>query len=46
MGISRNASEKGLYYTGNGSADVAADWIFEHVNDPDLHSPLVVWTCL
>jgi len=30
MGITQNAAEKGLYYTGNQSADLAATWIFEH----------------
>lgn len=39
MGISNNASLRGLYHTGNSSADLAAAWVFEHLEDPDLHAP-------
>lgn len=41
MGISRNAAEKALFYTGNRSPDVAAAWIFENP-DADLETPIDV----
>ncbi len=39
MGLSENAACRGLYYTGNSSADQAAAWVFEHLQDPHLHTP-------
>lgn len=39
MGVSRNAAEKALFYTGNKSPDLAAAWIFEN-QDMDLETPL------
>ena len=39
MGISENAAKKALYYTGNNNAEVAIGWVFENINDPNLHSP-------
>ncbi|KAK2159010.1 hypothetical protein LSH36_160g02000 [Paralvinella palmiformis] len=39
MGVTRNAATRGLYYTGNNSADLAAAWIFEN-QDKDLDAPL------
>lgn len=39
MGVSKNAAEKALFYTGNKSPDLAAAWIFEH-QDMDLETPL------
>ncbi|KAK3088899.1 hypothetical protein FSP39_025220 [Pinctada imbricata] len=39
LGFSRNAAIKGLYYTGNYNADLAAAWIIEN-QDKDLDSPL------
>lgn len=39
MGISRNAAEKALFYTGNRSPDLAAAWIFENP-EADLETPL------
>ncbi|CAM1300511.1 Uncharacterised protein g2738 [Pycnogonum litorale] len=39
MGLSRNASVKALFYTGNKSADLAASWIFENPSR-DLNDPL------
>ncbi|XP_076356013.1 putative peptidyl-tRNA hydrolase 2 isoform X2 [Tachypleus tridentatus] len=39
MGVSKNAAEKALFYTGNRSADLAAGWIFEN-QDADLETPL------
>ena len=39
MGISENAAKRGLYNTGNTSADLAAAWVFDNLEDPDLHKP-------
>lgn len=39
MGISENAAKRGLYNTGNTNADVAAAWVFENLENPDLHKP-------
>ena len=39
MGISENAARRGLYYTGDSNADLAAAWVFEHLEDTNLHSP-------
>lgn len=40
LGFSRNASIKGLYYTGNYNADLAAAWIMDNEDKPDLDNPL------
>lgn len=37
MGISKNSAEKGLFYTGNISAEAAADWVFENMDKPGFH---------
>lgn len=42
MGVSQNAAEKGLYYTGNISAEAAAEWVFDNVEQPDLHEPFQI----
>lgn len=42
MGVSRNAAEKGLYYTGNVSAEIAAEWVFENIDHPELNDPFQV----
>jgi uncharacterized UBP type Zn finger protein len=34
MGIPENAAKHALYNTGNNSADMAATWYFEHMDDP------------
>ncbi|XP_003387939.1 PREDICTED: peptidyl-tRNA hydrolase 2, mitochondrial-like isoform X2 [Amphimedon queenslandica] len=39
MGISENAASRGLYHTGNTSPDLAAAWVFDHLEDPNLHDP-------
>lgn len=39
MGITENAAQRGLYFTGNTSADHAASWVFENLENPDLHRP-------
>ncbi len=38
MGISENAAKRALYYTGNSDAEVAISWVFENINDPNLHT--------
>ncbi|XP_060069986.1 probable peptidyl-tRNA hydrolase 2 [Ylistrum balloti] len=40
LAFSRNAAIKGLYYTGNYNADLAAAWIMDNQEKPDLDSPL------
>ncbi len=37
MGISENAAKRALYYTGNCNAEMAISWVFENINDPNLH---------
>jgi PTH2 family peptidyl-tRNA hydrolase len=39
MGISENAAVRGLYNTGNTSPDLAAAWVFDNLEDPQLHQP-------
>ena len=39
MGISENAAKRALYFTGNSSPDHAATWVFENLENPDLHRP-------
>ncbi|ESO07541.1 hypothetical protein HELRODRAFT_76253 [Helobdella robusta] len=38
LGISRNASMRALYHTGNYSADMAAAWVFEN-QDRNINTP-------
>lgn len=33
---------KGLYYTGNVSAELAAEWVFENIDHPELNDPFQV----
>ncbi|KAL8941618.1 MAG: hypothetical protein Q9211_001749 [Gyalolechia sp. 1 TL-2023] len=40
MGFPRVRCEKALHATGNGDADTAMDWLFAHMEDPDIDSPL------
>ena len=42
MGVSRNAAEKGLYFTGNVSAELAAEWVFENFDHPELNNPFQI----
>lgn len=43
MGFSKNACRKALYYTGNlPEGEVAMQWLFEHIEDPDINNPLVI----
>ena len=39
MGISENAARRALYNTGNDNAELATSWVFENIDNPDLHKP-------
>ena len=39
MGISENAARRALYNTGNDNAELATAWVFENIDNPELHSP-------
>lgn len=40
MGFPRVRCEKALKATGNSDAEVAASWLFEHMEDPDIDVPI------
>ena len=40
MGFPRVRCEKALHATGNGDADAAMNWLFAHMEDPDIDEPL------
>lgn len=40
MGFPRVRCEKALQATGNSDAEVAAAWLFEHMEDPDIDEPI------
>jgi hypothetical protein len=42
FGIPIILAEKALYATGNSDPDVAVDWIFAHMEDPDIDHPLTM----
>ncbi|CAR22106.1 ubiquitin-specific protease UBP14 [Lachancea thermotolerans CBS 6340] len=42
MGFSENAAVRALYHSGNSSAEVAANWLFQHMDDADLNDPFIV----
>ncbi len=42
MGFPNNRCIRGLYNTGNNNAEVAMNWIFEHMDDSDIDSPLIL----
>ena len=43
MGFPRTRCEKALYHTGNSpDAEVAMNWLFAHMEDPDIDEPLVI----
>ncbi|EXJ64223.1 ubiquitin thiolesterase [Cladophialophora yegresii CBS 114405] len=40
MGFPRNRCEKALHATGNADAEAAMNWLFSHMDDPDIDQPL------
>ncbi|CAG8955578.1 hypothetical protein HYFRA_00009532 [Hymenoscyphus fraxineus] len=44
MGFSVNRCEKALHATGNENADAAMEWLFSHMEDPDIDEPLNLGT--
>jgi ubiquitin carboxyl-terminal hydrolase 5/13 len=44
MGFPKPRCEKALYNTGNTDADTAMNWLFCHMEDPDIDEPLVIPT--
>lgn len=41
MGFTKNAATRALFNTGNGQAETAMDWLFQHMDDPDLNMEFV-----
>lgn len=39
MGISENAAVRALYHTGNDDPELAVAWVFENIENSDLHKP-------
>ena len=44
MGFPRNRCEKALHATGNADAEAAMNWLFSHMEDPDIDAPLNLGT--
>lgn len=42
MGFPRNRCVRALVKTGNNGPDVAMNWLFEHMDDPDIDEPLIM----
>ncbi|KAH7354020.1 hypothetical protein B0T11DRAFT_122911 [Plectosphaerella cucumerina] len=42
MGFPRNRCERALHATGNSDANAAMEWLFGHMEDPDIDQPLVL----
>ncbi|RYP05886.1 hypothetical protein DL765_009696 [Monosporascus sp. GIB2] len=42
MGFPRNRCERALHATGNSDANAAMEWLFGHMEDPDIDEPLVL----
>lgn len=42
MGFPSNRCEKALHATGNNDANAAMEWLFMHIEDPDIDEPLVI----
>lgn len=40
MGFSENRCKRALVNTGHNGADIAMNWMFEHMEDPDIDDPL------
>lgn len=41
MGFGRNRCDRALHATGNSDANAAMEWLFAHMEDPDIDEPLV-----
>lgn len=41
MGFPANRAEKALRATGNANADTAMQWLFAHMDDPDIDDPYI-----
>jgi ubiquitin carboxyl-terminal hydrolase 5/13 len=41
MGFPTNRCEKALHATGNSDANMAMEWLFAHMDDPDIDEPLI-----
>ena len=44
MGFPRTRCEKALHATGNSDADAAMNWLFAHMEEPDIDAPLDLGT--
>ncbi|POS85123.1 hypothetical protein EPUL_001828 [Erysiphe pulchra] len=42
MGFTRNQCVRALYATGNSDVGSAMDWLFSHLEDPDIDTPLQI----
>ncbi|KAK0708668.1 hypothetical protein B0H67DRAFT_648700 [Lasiosphaeris hirsuta] len=42
MGFPKARAEKALHATGNNDANAAMEWLFAHLDDPDIDAPLVL----
>lgn len=42
MGFPKNRCDRALYATGNSDANSAMEWLFGHMEDPDIDDPLVI----
>jgi ubiquitin carboxyl-terminal hydrolase 5/13 len=42
MGFPRNRCEKALHATGNSDANTAMEWLFAHMEDPDIDDPVAL----
>lgn len=42
MGFSRVRSEKALFNTGNSDVEQAMNWLFAHMEDPDIDTPITL----
>ncbi|KAI9303229.1 hypothetical protein BJ944DRAFT_204701 [Cunninghamella echinulata] len=40
MGFGENRCKRALLKTGNNGAEIAMNWLFEHMEDPDIDAPL------
>ena len=42
MGVSRVRCERALHATGNADVEAASNWLFQHMDDPDIDTPVNV----